>query len=156
MLTYDPKKRYTAQQSMSHPWIKKHCHERFDREYSMKLMKNMRTFKTQYKLQEAVLMFIASQLATNKEKEMLQNTFLFLDTDGDGKLSKEELINGYERIFGTDCDAEQAVEGIMENLDIDQSGFIDYTEFLLATLDRKSLLSEDRLKIAFKMFDKVS
>lgn len=43
---------------------------------------------------------------------------------------------------------------MFDAVDIDQSGFIDYTEFLVASANQKSLLSDARLKAAFKMFDK--
>ena len=43
---------------------------------------------------------------------------------------------------------------MFDAVDIDQSGFIDYTEFLVASANQKSLLSDNRLKAAFQMFDK--
>jgi calcium-dependent protein kinase len=43
---------------------------------------------------------------------------------------------------------------MFDAVDIDQSGCIDYTEFLVASTNHKSLLSNSRLKAAFKMFDK--
>ena len=119
------------------------------------LLENMMSFKPQFKLQEAVLTYMASQLATNKEKEMLQNTFLFLDSDGDGKLSTSELCDGFEQIFGNEFPVEEEVASLMEHLDIDKSGYIDYTEFVLATINKKTLLTPERLKIAFNLFDTV-
>lgn len=41
----------------------------------------------------------------------------------------------------------------MALLDMDQSGEIDYTEFVAATMSKKSLLSREKLKIAFSKFD---
>lgn len=38
--------------------------------------------------------------------------------------------------------------------DIDGSGEIDYSEWLVATLSKQSLISEEKLQIAFKFFDK--
>lgn len=37
---------------------------------------------------------------------------------------------------------------------MDRSGTIDYTEFVMATINEKNLLTEERLKMAFQMFDK--
>lgn len=51
---------------------------------------------------------------------------------------------------------EQDVDHIMKMVDIDESGVIDYTEFVMATISRKSLLDKQRLSTAFKVFDKVS
>jgi calcium-dependent protein kinase len=42
----------------------------------------------------------------------------------------------------------------MELVDSDNSGFIDYSEFVIATINREKLLSKEKLETAFKMFDK--
>jgi len=46
------------------------------------------------KLQEATFMYIVNQLTTKDEREELLKTFKALDVNGDGVLSKEELIDG--------------------------------------------------------------
>lgn len=45
------------------------------------------------------------------------------------------------------------MDRIMKEVDSDNNGFIDYTEFLKATVDVKKILNSDNLKIAFNMFD---
>lgn len=52
--------------------------------------------------------------------------------------------------------AELEVERIMNNADIDKNGHIDYSEFINATIDKRKLLSKERLKAAFQIFDRVS
>merc|ERR1719230_1410320 len=42
----------------------------------------------------------------------------------------------------------------MEGLDADGSGVIDYTEFLAATLDKKTYMEEAALWNAFRIFDR--
>jgi len=39
-------------------------------------------------------------------------------------------------------------------VDIDGSGFIDYSEFVIASMNEKQLLTNEKLEAAFKMFDK--
>ena len=51
--------------------------------------------------------------------------------------------------------AEIEVERIMKNCDIDRNGHIDYSEFINATIDKRKLLSKERLKAAFQLFDRV-
>ena len=41
----------------------------------------------------------------------------------------------------------------MEAVDTDQSGFIDYTEFLKAAMDSQKILCKNNLKEAFEIFD---
>jgi calcium-dependent protein kinase len=77
-----------------------------------------------------------------------------LDLNGDGRLSTEELIDAFKQFF-PECNGEEEVASIMSKLDIDGNGFIDYTEFLLATINKKRLLSKERLMLAFAAFDQV-
>ena len=43
---------------------------------------------------------------------------------------------------------------MFNKVDADGSGEIDYSEFVVATMNDKALLSSDKLQTAFKMFDK--
>jgi calcium-dependent protein kinase len=54
------------------------------------------------------------------------------------------------------AEAEVEVERIMRNCDTDKNGHIDYSEFISATIDKRKLLSKERLKHAFAIFDRVS
>lgn len=68
-------------------------------------------------------------------------------------LSKEEIKEGYEKIFGQSMNQDE-VDKLFDSVDIDGSGFIDYSEFVVATMNEKNLFSEKKLRAAFKMFDK--
>lgn len=50
--------------------------------------------------------------------------------------------------------AEEEVNRIMAIADSDGSGEIDYSEWLMASVDKKKLLSKENLEIAFNLFDK--
>ena len=51
-------------------------------------------YKAHRKLQQAVWTYIVSQMSTKEETNELIKVFKDLDTNGDGQLSKEELIRG--------------------------------------------------------------
>lgn len=46
------------------------------------------------------------------------------------------------------------VDAMFAAVDTDNNGFIEYTEFVIASINQKKLLSVDKLKATFKMFDK--
>lgn len=100
------------------------------------------------KLQQAALTAIAVQASPDDIKE-LKDIFRALDKNGDGTITLEELKAG----LGHKENAETLIS-LLEGADTDNSGSIDYTEFLAATMDAQTFLRDDYLKTAFDMFDK--
>jgi len=43
---------------------------------------------------------------------------------------------------------------MFDSVDTDQSGYIEYSEFVMATINEKKLSTAERLQTAFKLFDK--
>ena len=48
---------------------------------------------------------------------------------------------------------EQEVDRVMNIIDVDGNGFIEYEEFLRASLDINKILTDDNVKIVFQLFD---
>lgn len=87
------------------------------------------------------------------ERESLAKVFKQLDVNGDGMLSKEEIKNGYKTHFGRSI-TDKEIDAMFNAVDTNQSGYIDYTEFIVASANEKMLLSNERIIGAFRMFDK--
>ena len=49
---------------------------------------------------------------------------------------------------------EEQVDQMFDAVDIDGNGSIDYTEFVMATMNERDLVSQQKLKAAFRLFDK--
>lgn len=90
---------------------------------------------------------------SKQEKEDIDKVFRAMDANGDGKLSKSEIKNGYLEYFGKSLTDEQ-IDDMFAQVDADGNGEIDYSEFVVATMNEKNLLSNNKLHTAFKMFDK--
>lgn len=94
------------------------------------------------------------QTMISKEEELrLQKVFLQLDTDGDGYLEYNELLKGLTAAYGESYAKEEA-DRVFALVDVDRSGQIDFTEYLQASVDKSNLLKEDKLRIAFDLYDK--
>lgn len=154
MLVIDPERRYSAVEALNDPWIQNTHEDTVSSEETKELLNNLSQYNAQYKLQQASLTYIVSQLVTSKEKDQLQKVFISLDKDRDGKVSREELMQGFKDYFGDDYPAEYNANAIMEQIDIDGNGYIDLTEFVIATINKKNLLSQERLMAAFNLFDR--
>lgn len=92
-------------------------------------------------------------MVSKTEREELARVFKKLDLNGDGRLSKDEIKDGYAKHFGR-LISDKEVDFMFNAVDTDQSGYIDYTEFVVAAMNEKLLMSNERLMAAFKMFDK--
>ena len=91
-------------------------------------------------------------MTNEDEKSELGKIFKSIDLDGDGNLTKEEILQGYEQHFGIPITEEQVNE-MFEKIDLDGNGTIDYTEFVMATCNEDKIMTNERLKMAFQQFD---
>lgn len=57
-------------------------------------------FHSHTTIKAATLSFIGSQLISKSEREDLARVFKTLDANGDGKLSKDEIKEGYAEHYG--------------------------------------------------------
>lgn len=127
LLTLEPESRPSATDALKHTWIlKRRKTDSLNNPQSEKALLNLKTFRADRKLQQAAWVYLVSYLSTREEKNELMKTFKALDLNGDGQLSRDELIQGYEKIMGA-REAEREVDNIMAAVDTNKSGFIDYS-----------------------------
>jgi len=143
-----PTKRLTAAQVLEHPWMK--LGNQYNKTKLSMNLGQLRNFINASKLQKAVLTCMASQLSEFEIMD-LRKVFLALDKNGDGTITLDELKEGLAKL--PDIKANE-IQQIMNSIDTDKSGKIDYTEFLAATMETNLYLKEEKLFMAFKMFDK--
>ena len=146
--------RLSALDALSHPWITLHGSTQVtSSELIITTFQNLRSFHNSNKLRDAVQTYIATQCVSSYDTKELKEIFKSIDSNGDGMLSKEELLQHYVKVMGQE-NAEEEVNGIMKEVDTDSSGFINYTEFLKAAMSQRLLLSSQNLRKAFDLFDK--
>eukprot|EP00923_Selenidium_pygospionis_P035508 GHVN01061944.1.p1 GENE.GHVN01061944.1~~GHVN01061944.1.p1 ORF type:complete len:505 (+),score=94.94 GHVN01061944.1:247-1761(+) len=164
MLTYVPSMRITTREALEHEWVKSMTagDSIGDIGNLESTMMNMRQFQASQKLAQAALLYMGSKLTTAEETKELTAIFSKLDANGDGQLDRQELQKGYidlMKLKGVDCSKldEQAVQNevdsVLASIDFDKNGYLEYSEFVTVAMDRRQLLSKDRLKRAFDMFD---
>ena len=78
--------------------------------------------------------------------------FREIDKDGNGVIAKSELMRIFQEQKGNTF-SESEVERIVDMVDTNDSGLIDFTEFVVAASNEEELLKRQRLENAFAYLD---
>jgi calcium-dependent protein kinase len=150
-------KRLSSAEALKHPWFKKFngksLYSNIEKDKIIIYLNRLREFKINSKFQQMVLAFIVHNIPNNEESKDILKIFRMFNMNDDGKLSKKELFNGLIKYFD-EKNIKKEIDDIFLLLDGANRGFIEYEEFLRATLDQKILLSDENLVYAFNFFDK--
>lgn len=153
MLTLDYLERPSAADILKSGWFKRGLSSKdlVEKDHLVKTLSGIRNFHARAKFQQAVITFLTHNVEKNEEVKKLRHIFQHLDKDMDGKLSIFDLKKGLEEHFKNVCFME--VENIIKNMTTNEEDFIEYEDFLGATLDKNLLMTEKKLKEAFDHFD---
>lgn len=148
MLTFRPENRPSAGRLLEHPWFRV-CEGGPALKLSKDLGGKLRKFTGASRLKKVALTLIAQNL---KEEEIaeLKETFGALDRNKDGTLSQAEIEEGMQKHNLT---LPADFRDTLRALDTDGSGAIDYSEFIAATLSKKTYMKKEVLWAAFRRFD---
>lgn len=161
MLEKKPEKRPSAHEILNSNWLKLYESQKIItprlvsngediKVYS--IVENIKEFRAEKKLQQAVLSFLIHEQNTNKEIQFLKKVFKSIDKDFDGKISRKELHVFFNKFMQSTC-LDVELDQLFNNIDADKNGMIEFEEFLIASINKKKLLNEDNLKKAFEKFD---
>lgn len=126
MLTVKPSDRINPQDAMNHEWIIKYAIKRENVASTGAQLAKLKSFHVNSLLMKTVLSFIASQRVEKEQVEATKRLFASLDANGDGQISKDELIEGYIKNGMASNTAIIEVNEIFDYVDLNQNGKIDY------------------------------
>lgn len=154
LLTYDPKHRPNARAALRHPWFKVNSEKQILNEIPnvKQALHNLLKFGAERKFQQAVITFITHNLIKSEEVNNLRKIFECIDRDSDARINKADIKHAFFEVFGRKLEASE-IELLFKNIDHDNSGFIEYEEFIRATISKEIVLNEDNLKMGFSLFD---
>ncbi|KAH6776813.1 calcium-dependent protein kinase 13 [Perilla frutescens var. hirtella] len=150
MLEPDPKLRLTAKQVLEHTWLQ-NAKKAPNVPLGDVVKSRLKQFALMNRFKRKALRVIADFLS-NEEVEGIKEIFARIDTDNDGIVSTEELKVGLKN--SNSQMAETEIQMLIEAVDANGKGKLDYGEFLAISLHLQKMANDEHLHKAFSYFDK--
>ena len=153
------KNRISAQNAIKHIWFKNlNIKERLTfipYEKIENVLERIMEFKPTKILQKLVLAYLVRNFNDESVNDA-SNLYLQIDYNNDGSIDENEFVMHLKEIIektGEKID-ESYLKKVFENIDIDKSGTVEYSEFVAAGVKKELILKEENLKESFDFFDK--
>ncbi|GER54484.1 calcium-dependent protein kinase [Striga asiatica] len=156
LLMKDPRARLTAAQALSHPWVREGG-DASEIPLDISVLSNMRQFVKYSRFKQFALRALASTL-DEEELSNLRDQFDAIDVDKNGAISLEEMRQALEKDLPWKMKDSRVVE-ILQAIDSNTDGLVDFSEFVAATLhvhqleEHNSEKWQQRSQAAFEKFD---
>ncbi|XP_020593895.1 calcium-dependent protein kinase 18-like [Phalaenopsis equestris] len=156
LLVKDPRARLTAAQALSHPWVREGGLAS-EIPLDISVLSNMRQFVKFGRFKQFALRALASTL-NSEELADLRDQFDAIDIDKNGAISLEEMRQALAKDIPWSLMEPRVLE-ILEAIDSNTDGLVDFSEFVAAALHVHQLEEHDSekwqqcSKAAFEKFD---
>ncbi|CAN6821334.1 unnamed protein product [Brassica oleracea] len=156
LLVKDPRARLTAAQALSHPWVREGG-DASEIPIDISVLNNMRQFVKFSRLKQFALRALATTL-DEEESADLRDQFDAIDVDKNGAISLDEMRQALAKDHPWKLKDARVAE-ILQAIDSNTDGFVDFEEFVAAALHVNQLEEHDsekwqqRSRAAFEKFD---
>ncbi|XP_004288057.1 PREDICTED: CDPK-related kinase 5 [Fragaria vesca subsp. vesca] len=154
LLNKDPRKRMTAAQALSHPWLKNYSTVQIP--LDILIFKLMKIYMRSSPLRKTALRALSKTLTVD-ELYYLKEQFALLEPNKNGTISLENIKTALMK-NATDAMKEARIADFLASLNALQYRRMDFEEFCTATLSVHQLEALDRweqhARCAYELFDK--
>ncbi|XP_038974560.1 calcium-dependent protein kinase 18-like isoform X2 [Phoenix dactylifera] len=154
LLVKDPRTRLTAAQALSHPWVREGG-DASEIPLDISVLNNMRQFVKYSRFKQFALRALASAL-NEDELAALHDQFDAIDVDKNGAISLEEMRHALAKDLPWRLKGPDVLE-ILQAIDSNTDGLVDFSEFVAATVHVHQLVEHDSEKwqsVSQSAFDK--
>jgi len=149
MLTVRVPKRITIPEILNHPWFSPK--NTSSNTVPTSVLLSLKAYKAPSKLQHEVMKVMIRYMSA-EDIEDLKTVFMEMDVGHTGFLAVSDLEKAMQKA-GFSTPASELSSNFQAEIDQFHQGKIKYTDFLMATLDKKRLLAEEMLYLTFQRFD---
>jgi len=151
-LTILPGMRPTAEELLNNKWFGVVQEDIYFKQ--KKWIDKMNEFRVNDAFGHAILSYIIAQTIEEVDNEIIE-VFHSLDIEKNGRISKGDLISVCENIYPSlnSNQIKSMAAKLIKNADTDNSGTIEYSEFLVSLTSKSDLQQTNHLKKAFRLLD---
>ena len=151
-LNKNSNKRPSASEALEHPWFKNVIKKTHNfKKIKKEILLNIKDFNMNFQFQQMVLKYLVNNKLSHEEKQIFTATFYALDFNHNGFIIEQDLKKVFD-LFKIDIDEAQ-ISHLFDVLSENKNLGLGFSEFIMAGIDKKSILTEDNLNDAFDYFD---
>ena len=144
--------RPSATEAISHRWFKYVTSKIHDlKNIPLKILENIKNFDVDDKFKQMILKYIINNINHEEVMSSYKNAYYAMDINHTGWIEVSE----FQKIFKLSKIniSEEKINYIYNIIDQTKKGGIDYTEFLMAGINKNELITKNNLENAFNYFD---
>ena len=150
-LKNEPKQRITIEEALNHKFFDEIKVGRKITDIEKKQLTKLKKLRKKTKFYQLILTYLSYHFSDNKLLNEINQLYEKLDKNMDFQISQSEIYKAYK-------DAKiviksKEVKNIINSMDFNDNGDIDYEEFVRMCIPKEKLFTEENLKNAFSMFD---
>ena len=145
-------KRPSASEALSHRWFKNVISKTHNlKNIPQFILENIKNFDTADKFKQMIIKYMINNINSGEMINSYKNAYYAMDFNHNGwiELSEFQKVFKLSKINVTD----EKINYVYNIIDQEKKGGIDYTEFLMAGINKKELFTKDNLENAFNYFD---
>ncbi|CAG9316826.1 unnamed protein product [Blepharisma stoltei] len=150
MFEIDYNKRIDVQNALEHLWVKNN-QSLLSTPANNGAINRLVEFSSKDKIARALFSFFKVNLADQNDSRQFIEIFKSLDTNKDGQLTEEELLNETKNL---DIKVQKKLRKIISNADLMKKGYIEFSEFVTACTDWNTDENIKKFEKAFRLCDK--
>ena len=116
-------------------------------------LSNMQKFKVDQPLLYVTFAYFVTHIMSKEDKRIYCDAFNAIDKTKTGLISKKDIALAWEYFYDFKIDPFE-IDSMFRNIDISMSGTIEFSEFVLAVVNKNKILTKENVAWIFSLIDR--